>query len=185
MSVPQIFVAGLGNLSIPMTRHSLGQLVIDALATRLGIRMVPGRKGITGHGIVTVGETPVSLTLFKSKSYMNVSGPSIAEAYRNTVKTPTSMIILQDSLSHKVEQVSSRLGGSANGHNGVKSIIAAMGGEQRFYRFRLGIGESGQTDTSAYVMGQLSSRERQFWTDEGLDLILEEIEKVARKANAR
>jgi len=116
---------------------------------------------------------------------MNVSGPSIAEAYRSTVKTPTSMIILQDSLSHKVEQVSSRLGGSANGHNGVKSIIAAMGGEQRFYRFRLGIGESGQTDTSAYVMGKLSSRERQFWTDEGLDLILEEIEKVARKANAR
>ncbi|THV06748.1 peptidyl-tRNA hydrolase [Dendrothele bispora CBS 962.96] len=168
-----------------MTRHSLGQVVIDALATRLGIRMVPGRKGITGHGIVTIGETPVSVTLFKSKAYMNVSGPSIVEAYRTTVKTPTSMIVLQDSLSHRVEQVSARLGGSANGHNGIKSIIAAMGGEQRFYRFRLGIGEASQTDTAAYVMGKLSSRERQFWNDEGVDLVLEEIEKVVLKANAR
>ncbi|KAF5370809.1 hypothetical protein D9758_002124 [Tetrapyrgos nigripes] len=185
MSIPQVFVAGLGNLPFPVTRHSLGQLVIDALADRLGIRMVSGRKGFTGTGIVSIGETPVSLTLFKSKSFMNVSGPSIAEAYRSAVKFPTSMIVLQDSLSHKVEQVSARLGGSHNGHNGIKSIIAALGGEQRFYRFRLGIGEAGSTDASAYVLGKLSSHERQFWNNEGVDLVLEEIEKVALKVNAR
>jgi peptidyl-tRNA hydrolase, PTH1 family len=50
------------------------------------------------------------------------------------------MIILTDSLSRPVEALSVKLGGSANGHNGVKSIISALGGEMRFYRFRLGIG---------------------------------------------
>lgn len=112
---------------------------------------------------------------------MNISGPSIVKAYRQTVNNPTSMIILADSLSHRVESLSVKLGGSANGHNGIKSIISALGGELNFYRFRLGIGRD-ESDAAAYVMGQLSSHERRFWGDEGLDLVLREIEKVAQKA---
>jgi peptidyl-tRNA hydrolase, PTH1 family len=111
---------------------------------------------------------------------MNISGPSIAAAYRQSVNSPSSMIILTDSLSHKVEALSVKLGGSANGHNGVKSIISALGGEVGFYRFRLGIGRD-ESDAAAYVMGQLSSYERRYWTNEGLDLILKEIERVAIK----
>lgn len=88
------------------------------------------------------------------------------------------MIILTDSLSHKVEVLSVKLGGSANGHNGVKSLISALGGEMDFYRFRLGIGRD-ESDAATYVMRQLSSHERRYWTDEGLDLIVKEIEKVA------
>ena len=91
------------------------------------------------------------------------------------------MIILTDSLSHKVEALSVKLGGSANGHNGVKSLISALGGEMGFYRFRLGIGRD-ESDAATYVMRQLSSHERRYWTDEGgLDLVLKEIEKVALK----
>ena len=111
---------------------------------------------------------------------MNISGPSIAAAYRQSVKFPSSMIILTDSLSHRVEALSVKLGGSANGHNGVKSLISALGGEMGFYRFRLGIGRD-ESDAATYVMRQLSSHERRYWTDEGLDLILKEIEKVALK----
>ena len=111
---------------------------------------------------------------------MNISGPSIAAAYRQSVKLPSSMIILTDSLLHKVETLSVRLGGSANGHNGVKSLISALGGEMGFYRFRLGIGHD-ESDAATYVMRQLSSHERRYWTDEGLDLILKEVEKVALK----
>jgi peptidyl-tRNA hydrolase, PTH1 family len=115
-----------------------------------------------------------------TESLMNISGHSIAAAYRQSVNSPSSMIILTDSLSHPVEALSVKLGGSANGHNGVKSIISALGGEMGFYRFRLGIGRD-ESDAATYVMRQLSSHERRYWTDEGLDLILEEIEKVASK----
>lgn len=114
---------------------------------------------------------------------MNISGPSVATAYRKTVDAPDSMIVLSDSLSHKPEILSVRLGGSANGHNGVKSIISALGGEMGFYRFRIGIGRD-QSDPANYVMQKLSAHERQFWDDEGLDLILSQIETVARKKSS-
>ncbi|KAL0067742.1 hypothetical protein AAF712_005182 [Marasmius tenuissimus] len=182
--VPQILVVGLGNLPLPATRHSLGHLVVDSLAARLGIRLTSERKGIAGSDFISIGETTVQLTLFKPKQAMNISGPSVAEALRNTIRNRhpnTALIVLHDSLAHRPETLSARLGGSANGHNGVKSIISALGGKQDFYRFRLGIGERGGTDASDYVLAKLSSHERQFWQDEGVDLVLEEIEKVVAK----
>jgi len=175
---PHVFIAGLGNISYPITRHSLGQLVIDALASRLGVTMSSDKAGYTGRKDLLVRNTQMTLTLFKSKSYMNLSGPSIAAAYRKSVKSPSSMIILADSLLHEVEKLSVRLGGSANGHNGVRSLISALGGEMGFYRFRLGIGRN-DIEPATYVMGQLASHERRYWTDDGLDLILKEVEKIA------
>ncbi|KAG6817480.1 hypothetical protein H0H87_008105 [Tephrocybe sp. NHM501043] len=109
---------------------------------------------------------------------MNISGPSIAAACRRTVQSPSSMIVISDSLSHKVETMHARLGGSANGHNGVKSIISALGNDLNFHRFRIGIGRD-DTDAATYVLRKLSSHERRFWGDEGLDLVLSEIEKIA------
>lgn len=177
---------------------SVGQLVVDGLAQRFGISLASDRGGYIGQGNVLIGDTTVNLTLYKSSPYifywgrdkfsdiypveslMNISGPSIVKAYRQTVNSPTSMIILSDSLSHRVGALSVKLGGSANGHNGIKSIIQALGGEMNFYRFRLGIGRN-DADAAEYVMGRLSSHERRFWTDEGLDLILPHIEKVAQK----
>ncbi|ESK96481.1 peptidyl-trna hydrolase [Moniliophthora roreri MCA 2997] len=181
-STPQIIVVGLGNLPLPGTRHSLGQLVIDALSDRLGIRMSSDRKGVIGRDIITIGETNVQLTLYKSKAAMNISGPSIADAFRNSIKqgNTNSLIVLQDSMDHDSEVLSSRLGGSANGHNGIKSIISALGGKD-FYRFRLGIGDRGGADAASYVLGRLTSHEKQYWKEEGLDEVLNEIEKVALK----
>ncbi|KAF9467388.1 peptidyl-tRNA hydrolase [Collybia nuda] len=181
--IPQLIVVGLGNLPYPMTRHSIGQLIVDSLAYRLGIHMSPDRAGVSGQANVTVGDTLMSLTLFKSKSLMNISGPSIAAAFRQTRLPPTSLIVISDSLSHKVETLSVKLGGSANGHNGIKSIISALGGEMGFYRFRAGIGRD-ESDAATYVMRKLSSHERQFWDDRGLELILSEIEKIARKSSS-
>ena len=181
---------------------SVGQLVIDALAARLGISMRADRGGVLGRGNVRIGNSVVDVTLFKSsmssvprsivasqqahhnpiftESLMNISGPSIVKAYRQAVNSPTSMIVLTDSLSHRPGTLSVKLGGSAEGHNGVKSIIQALGGEPGFYRFRLGIGRDG-TDAADYVLQRLSSFERQFWNNEGLDLVLREIEKIALK----
>lgn len=112
---------------------------------------------------------------------MNVSGPSIAAAFRESVKSPAEMIVLTDSLSHDAAKLSVKLGGSANGHNGIKSIISALGGEMGFHRFRIGIGRNDNCDAAAYVMGRLSSYERRFWEGDGLDIVIDQIEKVALK----
>lgn len=111
---------------------------------------------------------------------MNISGPSVAAVYRKSFHNPKSLVVISDSVQHDVTKLAVRLGGSANGHNGVKSIISALGGEQNFWRFRAGVGYD-KTDMATYVLGRLSSHEKQFWAQEGLDLVLAELERVAKK----
>lgn len=93
------------------------------------------------------------------------------------------MIVIHDSLSHKLEKVSYKLGGSANGHNGVKSVISALGGDANFHRLRIGIGRN-DVDAAEYVLRKLSQHEREFWGEdgEGVDLVLSEVERVLGQA---
>lgn len=82
--IPRILVAGLGNLPHPGTRHrqvftlvpllfqadfwlrSVGQLIIDELAWRTGIKMSSERDGLMGESTVCIGDTPIMLMLYKS-----------------------------------------------------------------------------------------------------------------------
>lgn len=110
---------------------------------------------------------------------MNISGPSVAKILRKTVQSPQAMIIVHDSLGHKIDVLSSRLGGSANGHNGVKSVISAVG-TQDFHRFRIGIGKN-DIDAAEYVLQRLSGHERQFWAPDGpgMELIFRQMAKIS------
>ena len=111
---------------------------------------------------------------------MNVSGPSVKDILRKTSHTPHSLVLIHDSLSHKPEVVSWRLGGSANGHNGVKSVISALGTPD-FHRLRIGIGRDESVGTAEYVLQKLSNHERTFWSPygQGLDTVLKNIERIA------
>lgn len=113
---------------------------------------------------------------------MNISGRSVSTALRQTVRSPGSMVVIHDSLSHKQEKLSYKLGGSANGHNGIKSVISALGGEANFHRLRIGIGHN-DVDAAEYVLRKLSQHEREFWgrDGEGIELVLNEVEKVVAK----
>lgn len=119
---------------------------------------------------------------------MNISGPSIVQAYRQSLPSPNStksdpLIVLVDSLSHRPLTISPKLGGSANGHNGVKSIISASG-TMEFYRLRLGIGSNrtdGYVDAAEYVLAPLSRQEKEWWTGDGLNAILKGIQQIALK----
>ena len=99
---------------------------------------------------------------------------------RKTSHTPQSLVVICDSLLHKPDVVSQKFGGSANGHNGVKSVISALGTPD-FYRLRIGIGKNEGVDAAEYVLQRLSNREREFWgaNGQGLDLVLKHIEKIA------
>jgi PTH1 family peptidyl-tRNA hydrolase len=157
--------------------------------------------GFIGHTTTVMGGHPVSVTLFKTSNYaryinifyseltyssseplMNISGRSVSAVLRQTVRSPGSMVVVHDSLSHKQEKLSYKLGGSANGHNGIKSVISALGGEANFHRLRIGIGHN-DVDAAEYVLRKLSQHEREFWGEdgEGVELVLNEVEKVAAK----
>ncbi|KAF8915556.1 peptidyl-tRNA hydrolase [Mucidula mucida] len=183
---PRLFIAGLGNAPYPSTRHSVGQLIVDALASRLGITLARNRNGISGEGYVTVGKTPVTITLFKSRRRTNEHLRALCRKRMppNWVP-PAAMLVIADSLSHKPMKLSVRLGGSANGHNGIKSVIAALGNQLDFWRLRAGVGREGNGDPSDYVLDHLPPQEIAFWKQEGLDQVLKEIEKIAKQQVAQ
>jgi Peptidyl-tRNA hydrolase len=112
---------------------------------------------------------------------MNISGPPVSVVLRKTARVPSSLIVIHDSLEHKPTVLSQKYGGSANGHNGIRSLISALGTKE-FYRLRLGIGRpESESDVASYVLARLPNFERQFWTSDGpgLDLVWEKIQKIA------
>ncbi|KAF8580453.1 peptidyl-tRNA hydrolase [Ramaria rubella] len=196
--IPHYLVVGLGNITHPMTRHSVGHLIIDSLAARFGVRMDFDRSSLCWEGTKELDLNPygtnkskgshlsppmrAKFTFIKPKPLMNISGSAVAQSLRKHIRpaSPSQLIVVHDSLSHRPLHVSPKAGGSAEGHNGVRSVIQALGGDAKFRRIRVGIGK-GSGDVAAYVLGRLSPEERGFWAVEGLDLVWREIEAMATK----
>jgi peptidyl-tRNA hydrolase, PTH1 family len=110
---------------------------------------------------------------------MNVSGPSVLRALRKSVRSPNSLVVIHDSLDHRPQTLSYKFGGSANGHNGVKSTISSLS-SMDFHRLRVGIGRDNGIDPAIYVLQRFSPQEVEFWRNgKGLDFILRELEKIA------
>lgn len=111
---------------------------------------------------------------------MNISGPSVSQCLKQSKATTASLILIHDSLSNSSLKVSPKQGGSANGHNGVKSTISAVG-TQNFHRLRIGIGGH-QGDAASYVLGKLSRQELKWWSEggDGIELVVDAIEKFAK-----
>ncbi|KAG8983029.1 hypothetical protein FRB93_007695 [Tulasnella sp. JGI-2019a] len=154
--------------------------------TEVDISCKPNGKG-KGKAIENVATEPktserVTITLLKPKLLMNVSGKSVSLAMRTRMRPANtrSVIVIHDSLEHRPLFISPKLGGSANGHNGVKSTIEALGGPG-FNRIRIGIGRDTSTDVSSYVLQSLSPKELQHWSDpegQGISDVWAAIEKI-------
>lgn len=113
---------------------------------------------------------------------MNISGPPVVQTLRGTAVNSPNMIVIHDSLEHKPYAISPKFGGSAGGHNGVRSIITALGNNTDFHRLRLGIGRGG--DAAEYVLGPFSRQERDFWgaNGSGSELVWTEVTKIIEKS---
>jgi peptidyl-tRNA hydrolase, PTH1 family len=96
---------------------------------------------------------------------MNLSGPPLARHLKTSNVPVDRLVVLHDDLDRPPLRTSPKLGGSANGHNGVRSIISSLG-QNGFQRLRLGIGRTDE-DVYSYVLGSLSAEERAHWGDGG------------------
>ncbi|KAI0044233.1 peptidyl-tRNA hydrolase [Auriscalpium vulgare] len=179
----QFLVAGLGNLPMPLTRHSVGNLILDSLSSRLGAHLVMDKSmgGYYAETTIDVAGSTVSVGLFKPKALMNISGAPTAAALRKTAHQPSSLLVIHDSLDHRPTALSPKFGGSAGGHNGVRSVISALKTND-FHRLRVGIGRP-ENSVVDYVLGRLPSFERQYWSPDGpgIDLVLQHIENLLLK----
>jgi len=132
-------VVGLGNPGSEYrdTRHNVGQRVLDHLA-RETFRDAPWQR----HGAwsVTTGRwRGDTVTLVKPRAFMNESGPVVARALREHHADHHDLILVYDDIDLPLGAVRVRMKGSAGGHNGVRSVIAALGTPE-VRRVKVGIG---------------------------------------------
>lgn len=151
-------IVGLGNPGsrYRTTRHNLGFMVVDALASRWRIS-VGGRRHEAEIG---TGEIDgVRAVLAKPQTFMNASGESVAKLRRLYRLDPSDILAVYDDLDLPLGKVRLRGDGSAGGHNGVASLIGVLG--KGFPRLRIGIGRPpGGADPVGFVLEAFSSEEQ-------------------------
>src|ERR1700716_3863334 len=154
----ELLIVGLGNPESEYadTRHNLGFACVRELAGRLGIRIDRKRwQSLIGHS----EERGVWLAL--PQTYMNLSGQPVAKAARDLKLSPARIWVVHDELDLPLCRLRIRRGGSGAGHNGVLSLISALGTPD-FTRFRVGIGKPARKGSPAgrsYVLGRFTKAE--------------------------
>lgn len=127
-------IIGLGNPGprYYYTRHNIGFRVLDELAQAYGVSWQSKDK----QEIATLLKDGKKILLIKPQTFMNSSGEVIPALLKQGIKAE-NILVVHDELEQPFGAVKIRVGGSARGHNGLKSIIAACG--DQFARVRFGI----------------------------------------------
>ena len=152
-------VVGLGNPGPEYagTRHNVGFMVVDRLAGRHRIAIKSSQHGArVGEGVIA--DEPVALV--KPLTFMNLSGRAVAPLANRHSLQPSNVLVVYDDADLPVGKIRVRARGSAGGHGGLKSIIAALGSSE-FPRVRIGIGRSSSGDLVDHVLSGFRGNERE------------------------
>ncbi len=148
-------IVGLGNpgTEYAKTRHNVGFMVADALADKYGFSPFRNKfDGLIAEG--KIGSEKVYL--LKPQTYMNLSGNSVVKAAAFYKILPQNIVVIHDDMDLPVGKLKAKIGGGAGGHNGLKSIDAAV--TPNYNRIRIGVGHpqgSGEAVVN-YVLGGFS-----------------------------
>jgi peptidyl-tRNA hydrolase, PTH1 family len=155
-----LLVVGLGNPGpeYAHTRHNLGWACLEEFAKRAGIELSRRRwRSRVGCGVVAGRR----VWLLEPQTFMNLSGRAVFEATRDLETGPESVWVVYDEMDLPMCRLRIRVGGSAAGHNGIRSIIASLHSDA-FVRFRVGVGKQearGHGAGVSHVLGRFSRRE--------------------------
>lgn len=130
-------IVGLGNPGPEYIRtpHNLGFAVVDRLAGLARIRSRQQRdRALVWRGRLDQTEA----LLAQPQTYMNLSGPAVAALLRSEGLTSADLIVISDEVALPWGMIRVRERGSAGGHRGLESVVAALGTEE-FIRVRLGV----------------------------------------------
>ena len=147
-------IVGLGNPGIEyqFTPHNMGFLAVDRIADQLGVRVNNRNCRAQTARAVLEGQ---EVLLAKPETYMNLSGASVRELVREYDAQPEKdLIVIYDELDLPFGSMRIRPRGSSAGHNGIASVIGALG-TQEVMRVRLGVGPDHPVgDGARYVLSQ-------------------------------
>ncbi|MFN0142811.1 MAG: aminoacyl-tRNA hydrolase [Mycobacterium sp.] len=155
-----LLVVGLGNPGpqYAKTRHNVGFMVADLLAARLGAPFKVHKR--SGADIVTGRLGNRSVILAKPRAYMNESGRHVGPLAKFYSVSAADVIVIHDELDIDFGTIRLKVGGGEGGHNGLRSVVNALGTKD-FQRVRIGIGRPpGRKDPAAFVLETFTAAER-------------------------
>lgn len=163
-------IVGLGNPGPrhARQRHNIGFMAVDAIARCHGF----GSFRTRFSGEIAEGEVAgVRLHLLKPQTYMNLSGEAVGAAARFYKIPPGEIAVIHDEIDLAPGKLRVKRGGGAAGHNGLRSIDAAIGAD--YWRVRLGVGHPGMKElVEAYVLQGFDAEDR-LWLAPLIDAIAE------------
>ena len=176
-------IVGLGNPGdeYQYTPHNLGFLTIDRIANGLGIEVRNRQcRALTARATIA-GETAV---LAKPETYMNLSGLSVRELVaEHQVDVKSGLVVVYDELDLPLGAIRIRQRGSSAGHNGMESILDALGTDE-FLRIRLGIAPDRKVaDSVKYVLTPFRKAQEKV-VDEVLDTAVQAVEVILKEGPA-
>lgn len=159
-------VVGLGNPGpdYAHNRHNAGQMALDVLAARIGGRFTTHKSRALvceGRlGVMPGGAPGPRVVLARPGGYMNVSGGPVAALCAFYGTGPERLLVIHDELDLPSESLRLKFGGGEGGHNGLRSISAALG-TRDYLRLRVGIGRPpGRQDPADFVLRDFPVAER-------------------------
>jgi PTH1 family peptidyl-tRNA hydrolase len=177
-------IVGLGNPGIEyqFTPHNMGFLAVDRIAEQHGVQVGNRQcRALTGRAVIADHE----VLLAKPETYMNLSGMSVGDLVREHAVDPAlDLIVIYDELDLPLGVIRIRQRGSSAGHNGMESIIGALGSDE-FVRMRLGIAPDHPVkDGARYVLGQFK-KSQYAAVDQELDAAAEAVKVILGEGVAK
>jgi PTH1 family peptidyl-tRNA hydrolase len=176
-------IVGLGNPGpeYEWTPHNMGFLALDALAGRAGIRITrPEAKSLVGRGQIAGHE----VVLAQPQTMMNLSGVAVRMLLERYEANPAEMIVVLDEIDLPWGMLRIRDKGRNSTHNGLKSIISAIGTDE-FLRIRIGVApDKIWGDRKDYLLCSIGRNDRQI-AEESVIAAAEAVECVVTEGAAK
>ncbi|SUZ64685.1 uncharacterized protein METZ01_LOCUS17539 [marine metagenome] len=153
-------IVGLGNPGPQhdSNRHNAGVIFLHQLCKSYGGNLRGESKFFGEFGAINIAGNDVKL-LFPS-TFMNHSGKAVAAVCRFFKIEPKNALVAYDEIDFDVGIARLKEGGGHGGHNGIRDIINAFGGNRDFYRLRIGVGHPGDKSmVSNHVLSNPSRSE--------------------------
>ena len=182
-------VVGLGNPGpeYARTRHNVGQMVVDELASRLGgaFKVHKARAQVLESRLRPGGPRVV---LAKPMTYMNTSGGPVAGLAKFYDIPAERVIAVHDEIDIPFAALKLKIGGGEGGHNGLRDMSKALSTKD-YYRVRVGVGRPpGRMDAASYVLKPFSStegKELPFLLDDAADAVEQLVENGLLEAQQK